>query len=137
LALSVPLSRFRSQVGGGSAFFVRPTRHRVNRKIPKVVVVAILGPILIVMACWILFGDTSIGQAGRIKLAVECSPTINSAVHSHPEFSSVIIQPWTGAGGCLSVVGRVETEKQRADLQDIIAATKPPVKVVYNIKVIP
>jgi hypothetical protein len=27
LALAVPLSRFTSQVGGGSAFFVRPLDH--------------------------------------------------------------------------------------------------------------
>jgi hypothetical protein len=30
LALSVPLSRFTSQVGGGSAFYVRPFEARVS-----------------------------------------------------------------------------------------------------------
>ena len=29
MALAVPLSRFASQVGGGSAFYVRPTHHKI------------------------------------------------------------------------------------------------------------
>jgi hypothetical protein len=36
LALSVPLSRFTPQVGGGSAFFVRPHSHHQTKKcMPK------------------------------------------------------------------------------------------------------
>ena len=31
MALSVPLSRFTSQVGGGSAFFVRPRQHTTTQ----------------------------------------------------------------------------------------------------------
>jgi hypothetical protein len=33
MALSVPLSRFTSRVGGGSAFFVRLLRHHENSSI--------------------------------------------------------------------------------------------------------
>ena len=35
MALAVPLSRFTSRVGGGSAFFVRPLRHAMSNDARK------------------------------------------------------------------------------------------------------
>jgi hypothetical protein len=42
LALSVPLSRFASQVGGGSAFYVRPLTHAM-RFLPFILMLALFG----------------------------------------------------------------------------------------------
>ena len=42
MALSVPLSRFTSRVGGGSAFYVRPHYTFVNKRTMKVVRVSSL-----------------------------------------------------------------------------------------------
>ena len=109
----------------------------VNKKIPSVLVISILAPILVAMGCWIIFGETSISQSYHMKLAREFLPVITPAVDSHKEFHDVRVQVWTGAGGGLIAVGTVETEQQRSELRNIIAATKPPVVVSYMIKVLP
>jgi hypothetical protein len=108
----------------------------VNKKIPNVVVVPILTGILVAIVCWVYFGDTSVSQARRMRIAREFLPVITSAVHSHQEFHDVTTGVGTGAGGCLVIYGVVESERRRTELQNIIAATKPPVTVTYAIKVL-
>jgi len=82
------------------------------------------------------FGDTAIRQTRRMKVAREHLPTISNAVHSRSEFRDVTVGVGTGAGGCLLVVGVVETEKDLSELQRIIGATQPPVTVVYRLNVV-
>jgi hypothetical protein len=126
-----------SPVGVAQLWIVRPNPPNVNKKIPNVVVVSILAPILVAMGCWIIFGNTYISQQHHIKIALKFLPTVRSAVYSHPEFQDVIVQAWTGAGGGLAVLGTVKTEHERTELQSVIAATKPPVSVSYAVKVTP
>jgi hypothetical protein len=109
----------------------------VNTKIPNIVVVLILAPILVAMGCWIIFGETSISQKHRMRLAREFLPVITSAVHSHPEFEDVVIQTTTSAQAGLWVIGTVKTEQQRTELQSVIASTKPPVSYLIRVKVSP
>jgi hypothetical protein len=50
LALAVPLSRFTSQVGGGSAFYVRPLDHAMSKSIKKIFFVLVSVMALLVVA---------------------------------------------------------------------------------------
>lgn len=107
-----------------------------RKKIPNTAAVAIISTILIAFGCWIYFGDTSIRQKRRMKLAGEFLPSIVKTVHAHPEFQDVLVGVGTGAGGCLLVTGMIETEKNLSDLQRIIRTQNPPVVVIYNLKVL-
>src|ERR1035437_6548790 len=53
LALAVPLSRFTSRVGGGSAFFVRHSRHAFMKRISLIFVVWISATVT-ATAAWLL-----------------------------------------------------------------------------------
>ena len=108
----------------------------MSRKIPSPVAMAGISTILVALGCWAYFGDTSIRQARRMRLAREFLPGITNVMASHPEFRDVTVGVGTGAGGCLLVVGMVETEKQKADLEQVIAGTRPPATVTYAIKVL-
>lgn len=88
------------------------------------------------LAGYAYFGDTSIKQARRMKLGREFLPGITNVVHSHPEFRDVRVGVGTAKTGCFLVVGVVETQVQLAELQSVIAATKPPLEVVYRLKVL-
>ena len=68
MALFVPLSRFTSTVGGGSAFFVRPLRHDMNLKRP----------------CWfILLGLLALAGLGYGGMVA--TPAVFHFFHSHYE----------------------------------------------------
>jgi hypothetical protein len=107
----------------------------VNKKIQNVVVVSILGGILVAIGCWILFGETSISQAHRMNLAREHASVITNSLYSHPEFKGVEVLVGTSPRSPLLIMGTIQAENQRAELQRLIAATKPPVTVFYDIKV--
>ena len=108
----------------------------MNRKIPAVVAGGVIVGLLVAFGCWAYFGDTSIRQGRHMRLAREFLPGVTNAVYSHPEFRDITIGIGTGAGGCLLVVGLVESEKQQSELQGVIGATKPRVPVLYRLKVL-
>jgi hypothetical protein len=82
------------------------------------------------------FGETIIKQSRRMKLGREYLPAISNALQSLPEFRDVQVGVGTAKTGCFLVVGMVETHKHLATLQSIIASTKPPLEVVYRLKVL-
>lgn len=111
------------------------SRH-VNKKIPNGFAAMIVGGILLALGCWAYFGDTSLRQGRRMKMARQHLAAITNAVDANPEFCDVRVGVGTGAGGCLLVFGMVETDKNLLDLQRVIAARQPPVTVVYQLKVL-
>jgi len=108
----------------------------VNKKIPNGVAAIIVGGILFAFGSWAYFGDTSLRQARRMKLARQNLPAITNAVYAKPEFRDVRVGVGTGAGGCFLVFGVIDTEKNLSELQRTIAAQQPPVTVVYQLKVL-
>lgn len=106
------------------------------RRIPTPLVVAILLMIAAALAGYAYFGDTSVKQARRMKLGREFLPGITNAVHAHPEFRDVQVGVGTAKTGCFLVVGMVDTHVQLSKLQSVIADTKPPLEVVYGLKVL-
>lgn len=112
------------------------TSHHMNRKIPNGAGALIVGGLLVAFACWAYFGDTSLRQGRRMALARAHLPAITNAVFARPEFRDVRVGVGTGAGGCFLIVGIVETEQNLSDLQHVIAAQQPPVRVVYQLKVL-
>jgi hypothetical protein len=71
-----------------------------------------------------------------MKLARQYLPGITNVVYSRPEFRDVRVGVGTGAGGCFLVTGMVDTEKQLSELESVIGATKPPLTVLYRLKVL-
>jgi hypothetical protein len=108
----------------------------MHRRIPTPLAIAILLLIAAALAGYAYFGDTSIKQARRMKLGREFLPAITNLVHSHPEFREIQVAVGTAKTGCFLVAGMVETHAQLSKLQSVIAATKPPLEVVYRLKVL-
>ena len=52
-------------------------------------------------------------------------------------FTNIMLDAFSGAGGSLAVSGELLSDKDLADLKQIVATTKPPVEVVYQVVVIP
>ena len=90
-----------------------------------------------VFLCWILFGETSISQGWHMRLAREHGQLLEKTIQSHPEFHGVTFGIGTSHNGCLWVSGSVKNEKDLSDLKNVIAATKPPVFVMYDVHFMP
>lgn len=71
-----------------------------------------------------------------MKLGQEFLPEITNAVRAHPEFRDVQVAVGTAKTGCFLVAGMVETRAQFSSLQSVITATKPPLEVIYRLKVL-
>ena len=52
-------------------------------------------------------------------------------------FTNIALHPFTGAGGSLSVSGELLSDRDLADLKQMVVTSKPPVEVVYHVFVIP
>ena len=90
-----------------------------------------IGGVLVLIGCWL---GTVIRENKRIQLGLEYLPQLTNAVCSRPEFKDVRISISTL--GCFMVSGLVETEKQRAELESVVASTEPPLAVKYHLKVL-
>jgi hypothetical protein len=108
----------------------------MTRRIANPRTIGILVLIAAALASYAYFGDTSIRQGRRMNLGREFLPGITTDVHSYPEFRHVHVGVGTAKTGCFLVVGIVDTHAQLAKLQNIIASTKPPLEVVYRLKVL-
>ncbi|HWQ93728.1 MAG TPA: hypothetical protein VN673_18845 [Clostridia bacterium] len=108
----------------------------MQRRVPRSLTIAILLIVAAALAGYAYFGDTSMKQARRMKLGREYLPGITSVVDSYPEFRDVRVGVGTAKSGCFLAVGIVDTPEQLSKLQAIIAATKPPLEVVYSVKVL-
>jgi hypothetical protein len=108
----------------------------MHRRISTRLAVGILVLIAAALASYAYFGDTSIKQARRMKLGREYLPAITNFVYSHPEFRDVRVGVGTAKTGCFLAVGMVDNPEQLSKLQDVIAGTKPPLEVLYAVKVL-
>ncbi len=80
---------------------------------------------------YLWFGDTFLRQMRYMRMAKAHLPAIEKVVRQHQEFQDVRIGVGTAEGGCVMVVGRVRTEADLQKLKQVVAATKPPVEVIY------
>lgn len=108
----------------------------MHRRIPIPLVIVVILAIVAALASYAYFGDTAIKQARRMKLGHEFLPGITNAVYSHPEFKDVQVGVGTAKTGCFLVTGLVDTHAQFSKLRDTITTTKPPLEVVYRLKVL-
>jgi hypothetical protein len=91
--------------------------------------------LLIAVLAYLVFGDTWLGQARRMRAARQHLPQVQSVLVSRPEFHSVGVGVGTGAGGCLLITGKVATGTDLQHLKTSVAATHPPIRVVYAVHV--
>ena len=66
-----------------------------------------------------------------MRLAKVHADKLKLVLTADPRFKEVNLGPWTGNDGALMVTGMVNTEEDEDALKKIVAASKPPVKVVY------
>jgi hypothetical protein len=98
-----------------------------------VVVLAIGG---LVFAFWLaFFSDSPERVAQRVRLAEDHLPAIRREVQSHPKFENMFLTVGTKGGGFIFVSGTVDTEKDLVELQKLVAAQRPPIRVVYSVNV--
>jgi hypothetical protein len=62
---------------------------------------------------------------------------LDKIMQSHPEFHDVRFLIGTSHDGCLWIEGVVKTEKDLSGLKGIVASTKPPVFVMYDVTLAP
>ena len=73
-------------------------------------------------------------QAYNLARASRHRPIIVHLLAAHPEFSGVRVGVGTGGGGFVLVYGTVPRESQKQELRELVAATRPPVRVVYAVR---
>lgn len=61
-------------------------------------------------------------------------PLVERLLRADHGFSSITVGVGTGGGGCILVVGNVALQGDLHRLQATVAATKPPVEVVYVVR---
>ena len=105
----------------------------MNRTITNTLAAVMIGGVLVVVGCW---HGTVTRQNKRIQLGSEYLPQLTNVVCSRSEFRDVRISISTVDGGCFLVSGMVGTEKQHAELESVVASTKPPLSVKYHVKVL-
>jgi len=108
----------------------------MHRRLPTPLAITILLSVAAVLAGYLYFGDTSLKQTRRMRLGYKFLPTITNAVGVRPEFHDVRIGISTAKAGCFLVLGQVESHAQLSRLKDVIAATQPPLDVIFNLKVL-
>jgi hypothetical protein len=86
---------------------------------------------------WILFGETSISQSWHMHLARKYGVLLEKITQSKPEFHDVTYGIGTSHDGCLWVSGSVGNEKELSDLKSVIASTKPPAFVIFDVHLMP
>jgi hypothetical protein len=102
----------------------------------KIAWVAIVGVALVILT-WILpMPHFETQQDRNLKAAAHHTAILKPIVHADSRFHDVQIGPFTGDGGCLWVVGSVDTQSQSDALKALVIHSKPPVATDYSIAVL-
>ena len=72
-------------------------------------------------------------QQRNLRAAQRHIDVIAPVIRADNRFHDVLLQPYTGRGGCLGVFGSVATSSDFADLKRIVENSKPPVDVYYSV----
>src|SRR5664279_4615333 len=90
LALAVPLSRFTSQVGGGSAFYVRPLRTMQPKRQAGMFTKFLVGVVVFLVVFWVAFGFTREGRrVARIDAARKHAEVVSQLLAKDKRFEAV------------------------------------------------
>ena len=76
-------------------------------------------------------------QMRNMAAAEQHIQTLRPMLQQDARFTNIALHPFTGAGGSLSVSGELLSDKDLADLKQIVATSKPPVEIFYRVNVIP
>jgi hypothetical protein len=98
--------------------------------------VALLLGLLAVSAAYLYWGDTSVRQARRLKLANQHLPAVRAVLASSADFESLQAGGSTGLGGVILIIGRVPSAEALAQLKLLLDKTKSPVDLVYQVDII-
>ena len=72
-------------------------------------------------------------QLHNLKLAEEHAKILREKFKDNARFQKVKFGRYTGAGGCFSVVGQVETEDDIRVLTNIVESILCPVETIYSL----
>jgi hypothetical protein len=73
----------------------------------------------------------------NMAAAEEHVHVLRPMLQQDPRFTNIALHPFTAAGGSLSVSGELPSELELSDLKQLVASSKPPVQVVYDVRVTP
>ena len=74
-------------------------------------------------------------QMRNLRLADKHAPRVRALLLLDDRFRELRVEHFTGAGGCLWVLGDIEDEQDIIALMKLVQTTKPPVNVQYNLRV--
>jgi hypothetical protein len=94
------------------------------------VVIAVLGTVEV------FTGPTLVHQLINMRHARQHLPIVRQKLDAIPEFRQLRLFVYTGSGGALLVGGYLHTEAEASQVREIVASTKPPVGIVYELDVI-
>src|SRR6185436_18657088 len=76
-------------------------------------------------------------QMENMAAAEQHIQVLRPMLQQDPRFTNIALHPFTGAGGSLSLSGELLSDRDLADLKQLVETSKPPMKVVYHVTVIP
>jgi hypothetical protein len=76
-------------------------------------------------------------QMANMAAAKEHIEILRPMIHQDARFTNIKLYPFTGRGGSLSVSGELLSDRDLADLKEIVERSKPPVQIAYHVGVIP
>ena len=89
----------------------------------------------IVAVALISTGGGGIAQLWNIARAGKHAVKVNRQLAAVPEFRDIRASQATSHGGALAIHGRLKSEAQFPGLKALVARTRPPVTVVYYVRV--
>ena len=76
-------------------------------------------------------------QMENMAAAEQHIQILRPMLQQDPRFTNLSLHVFTGAGGSLSLSGELYSDRDLADLKQIVQTSKPPVEVVYHVFVVP
>lgn len=96
----------------------------------------ILAAIAVLGGVELFTGPTLVHQLINMHRAKQHLPIVRQKLDAIPEFRQLRLFVYTGSGGALLVGGYLHTETEASQVREIVASTRPPVRVVYELDVI-
>ena len=76
-------------------------------------------------------------QMQNIAAAEQHIQILRPMLQQDSRFTNIAVHVFTGAGGSLALSGELYSDRDLADLKEVVQSSKPPVEVVYHVFVVP
>jgi hypothetical protein len=85
---------------------------------------------------WALYYSPSARQGQNLAIADQfVEGALSPLVEKDEKYKNIQLGHYTGDGGCIWVLGEVQTEKDLIELKQLVKSTNPPLFVKWNVRV--